>query len=93
MLIVPRLGKSPLRISYAELAEMVDRYAAKFSQAVGRDAIIPILAAKTACDAVAAMLSGARLASSNAFASLNRKLKVAATESHRRAGEVWIWTR
>lgn len=72
-LIVPRLGKEPQRISYASLAKNVDAFAAVFAEAMGRETIIPIVAGKSA-DAVAAMLGA--LASGNAFASLNRKLKL-----------------
>jgi acyl-coenzyme A synthetase/AMP-(fatty) acid ligase len=71
-LIVLGVGGAAQEISYAQLSHRVNQFASCFCKQMDSPQIVPLIAAKDA-DAVAAMFG--LLASGNAFAALNRKLK------------------
>ena len=71
-LIVPHFDQAATRMSYGELAQRVEPFAAKLAARLERSEIIPVLASKS-IESVVAMLG--LLASGSAFAALNRKLK------------------
>ena len=77
-LIVTGVGGAAREISYAELSSRVDQFAWQLAKRFDAPAIVPLMANKDA-DTVAAMF--ALLASGNAFAALNRKLKAPQIES------------
>jgi acyl-coenzyme A synthetase/AMP-(fatty) acid ligase len=77
-LIETGVGGAACEISYVELSRRVDQFAWQLAKRFNAPAIVPLMAGKDA-DTVAAMF--ALLASGNAFAALNRKLKAPQIES------------